>query len=224
MEISIQPSTTPSAVTPPSKEEANNLSRSIKKAKTNGLEKNLGRATREDENGHFEERLKSSYRDKVRVLYSDIVMGRWPRSKRECIIWWWTWGGRRSMVLYGHDKRREKWSEQTVAFKSNHQACWVYYWLPIPHASTTINVEEPTQFHADWFEQWLLHCSLYKQTRLWSSVTQWPTGYLWPVSSCTTTGSKLYADDNKDWISIGVGDISNTPSQILHKELDREGR
>lgn len=64
----------PSAVTTPSEEEANNLSRSTKKVKTDGMERNPNRATGGDDDGHFEERRKSSYKDKVMGMDSDIFM------------------------------------------------------------------------------------------------------------------------------------------------------
>lgn len=66
----------PIAVAPPSDEEADNLSRSIKKVKTDGMKRNPNKATRGDDEGHFEERQKSSYKEKVMGIDSHHGWGR----------------------------------------------------------------------------------------------------------------------------------------------------
>lgn len=66
------PSQTNSNAVPTSEEEADNLSRNTKKVKTNGSDGAQDRASGVEEDGKFEERRKSSYRDKVMGLNTDV--------------------------------------------------------------------------------------------------------------------------------------------------------
>lgn len=68
------PSQTNSNAAPTTKEEADNLSRSTKKVKTGGPGGDKDRAFGVEEDVKFEERRKSSYRDKVMGLETDVSM------------------------------------------------------------------------------------------------------------------------------------------------------
>lgn len=60
------------AMTSTSDEEVDNLIRNTKKVKTNGQGRRCDRYKIEEESGHFEESRKSSYRDKVMGLDSEM--------------------------------------------------------------------------------------------------------------------------------------------------------
>lgn len=72
MEFSQGHSTT--AGSAPSDEEADNLLRSTKKVRTDGMEGNSKRGAGGNEEGNFEERCKSSYKEKVLDMNFDVVM------------------------------------------------------------------------------------------------------------------------------------------------------
>lgn len=60
--------------TPRSQEETDNLTRSTEKVKTNGTDTGVGGGRGGEEPGYFDERRKSSYKEKVLGLDADINM------------------------------------------------------------------------------------------------------------------------------------------------------